>query len=164
MSRPPRLASLDYIGGWRYSLTVCAWQRTQVFRDKRTVDLVWEQFRYTALHERCEITAYCFMPDHAHFLVAGVEEDSDFLRFVRLAKQRSGWRYRRAGFDPLWQEGYYERVLRSDEDSPGVARYILGNPLRAGLVDRVEDYPFWGSSVYSRAELIDYVGAYSGRT
>jgi REP-associated tyrosine transposase len=98
------------------------------------------------------------MPDHAHLLVAGGDPDADFKRFARLAKQRSGWRYKRKRGQPLWQEGYHERVLRADEDSPAVARYILGNPLRAGLVRAVEDYPFWGSGTHSRGELLDYVG------
>jgi len=36
-----------------------------------------------------------------------------------------------------------------------IAKYILANPVRAGLVTSVADYPFWGSGVWSRAELIE---------
>jgi len=154
MSRPPRLPAFDYVGGWRYFLTTCTWQRSRAFTDAAVVDLVWDQFRYTGEHEHCEVLAYCFMPDHAHFLVAGGNERADFREFVRLAKQRSGWRYKRRHDAPLWQDGYYERVLRSEESSGSVARYIMGNPIRANLVERVEDYPFWGSGVYTRDALI----------
>lgn len=42
----------------------------------------------------------------------------------------------------LWQDGYYERVLRRDEDSPAVIDYILNNPVRAGLVDDPLAFPF----------------------
>jgi hypothetical protein len=45
-------------------------------------------------------------------------------------------------------------VLRGDEATLGVARYILENPVRAGLVARVEDYPFAGSMVYPIAEIL----------
>jgi hypothetical protein len=36
-------------------------------------------------------------------------------------------------------------------------RYIVENPVRAGLVARVEDYPFLGSTVYSIAEILEAV-------
>ena len=49
----------------------------------------------------------------------------------------------------------YDRVLRADEDTVSVVRYILENPLRAGLVTRPEDYPYSGSSTYSIEALVD---------
>jgi len=35
--------------------------------------------------------------------------------------------------------------LRNDEDLLDVARYVVANPVRAGLVPRVGDYPFWNA-------------------
>ena len=43
----------------------------------------------------------------------------------------------------LWQRGYYDRALRRDEDIKDATRYIVMNPLQAGLVKRVGDYPLW---------------------
>jgi hypothetical protein len=43
----------------------------------------------------------------------------------------------------VWQRGFHDRALRGDEDLPAVARYIVANPLRAGLVRSVRDYPHW---------------------
>jgi hypothetical protein len=43
----------------------------------------------------------------------------------------------------LWQPGFHDHAIRCDEDLIAVARYVVGNPLRAGLVDVVGDYPFW---------------------
>jgi hypothetical protein len=45
--------------------------------------------------------------------------------------------------DRLWQKGYHDRALRRDEDLQQAARYIVANPLRAGLVKRLGDYPLW---------------------
>ena len=45
----------------------------------------------------------------------------------------------------LWQAGFHDRAIRSDEDLLVVARYVVANPLRAKLVDRLGDYPFWNS-------------------
>ncbi|MNR61582.1 hypothetical protein D3C85_1833710 [compost metagenome] len=44
---------------------------------------------------------------------------------------------------PLWQHGFHDRAIRREEDLQAVARYIVANPLRAGLVERIGDYPLW---------------------
>jgi putative transposase len=95
------------------------------------------------------------MPDHGHFLIEGVKENSDFKRFCKLAKQRSGGvpAHRHGG--PLWQEGYYDRILREGDDALAVARYLLNNPVRAGLVAAPAEYPYLGSDRWTVAELID---------
>jgi hypothetical protein len=46
-------------------------------------------------------------------------------------------------------------VLRDDEVTQTVAKYILENPVRAGLMREPLDYPFSGSLVYSREQLVD---------
>lgn len=43
----------------------------------------------------------------------------------------------------FWQHGYYDHALRNEEDIKQIARYIVANPLRAGLVDKIEMYPYW---------------------
>jgi hypothetical protein len=55
-------------------------------------------------------------------------------------------------------------VLRNDEPTLGVARHTLENPIRAGLVARVEEYPFAGSLVYPIAEILAAVQLMPSRT
>jgi len=43
----------------------------------------------------------------------------------------------------IWQDGFHDHALRQEEDLAEVARYIVANPLRAGLVERVGDYSHW---------------------
>jgi len=57
----------------------------------------------------------------------------------------------------LWQRYGYERVLRNEEATPAVARDTIANPVRAGLVRSPADYPFWGSFVYTREALLEYI-------
>jgi len=57
----------------------------------------------------------------------------------------------------LWQEGYYDRVLRDSEQTFEVAKYIAGNPVRAGLCDDVRKYRHTGSTRYSLEELAENV-------
>ena len=48
-------------------------------------------------------------------------------------------------------------VLRHDEATIHVARYVLENPVRAGLVSPIDDYPYVGSMTMSVRELLDSV-------
>ncbi len=77
--------------------------------------------------------------------------------FAQRAKQLSGFYGLRQVGEPIWQAGYFEHVLREDEDTRRVAAYILDNPVRAGLAATPAEYPFSGSAVCSLAELLDYV-------
>lgn len=75
------------------------------------------------------------------------------------AKQYSGFYYAQQFRERLWQRYGFERVLRESEPTSVVARYILENPVRAGLVSRIEDYPFLGSFEYTLSQLIEYAYA-----
>ena len=95
------------------------------------------------------------MPDHLHLLVEGQSDDADLVEFARDIKQRIAYHClpRRRG--SIWQKGYYERVLRDDEGTLTVARYILANPVRAGIVREMRDYRFSGSAVWSWEQLLE---------
>jgi putative transposase len=125
-----------------------------VFVDPAWVHLVRSQFVRAADATGMALLAYCFMPDHVHLAVIGTRESSDARRFIVLAKQLSGFAYRQGRADRLWQRYAFERVLRNGDDLPAVINYVLANPVRAGLVERIEDYPFVGSCTCSLQELL----------
>jgi len=91
------------------------------------------------------------MPDHLHLLVEGLHEHSDLKRFQLGAKQYSGFHYKKQFGGILWQRYAYERVLRSHELTLDVARYILTNPIRAGLAPTIDAYRFSGGEVSANA-------------
>jgi len=82
------------------------------------------------------------MPSHLHLLIQG-SQGSRLLPFVKYFKQTSSFDCR-GETTRLWQRSFYDRVLRVEEDLEGVARYIWGNPVRAGIVDDSERFPFSG--------------------
>ena len=90
-------------------------------------------------------------------LVAGESETSDLRKFAKLVKQRSGWRFARRDKGRLWQPGYYDRVLRDEDATAAVVKYIIANPVRAEIVESPLDYPHWGSALYTREQLLDFV-------
>jgi putative transposase len=95
--------------------------------------------------ESFSVWAYCFMPDHVHLLIEGARSKTDMRRFMRLFKQKAGYWFKSIYKEKLWQPGYYERVLRDDEGTLTVVRYILENPVRKGLVEHFSHYPYLGS-------------------
>jgi putative transposase len=90
--------------------------------------------------------AWVLMPDHAHWLIHLGDTDPLCLVVNRVKSASARLTNRvlsRKG--ALWDAAYHDHALRTDEDLRGVARYIIANPLRAGLVQNICDYPFWNA-------------------
>jgi putative transposase len=154
---PEHLRGFEYVGFARYFLTFCTLEQRRYFDRADNVDIVRDQFLRAATEQAFEVIAYCFMPDHVHLLAEATREDADLKRFTKIAKQLSGFYFRQARGEVLWQRYGYEHVLRYEEATPAIAKYIVENPIRAGLAVTPLDYPHWGSFVCSREELLDYI-------
>ena len=96
------------------------------------------------------------MPDHVHQLVKGVSLEADGRRYIKLAKQYSGFYFERAFNERLWQRYGHDRFLRRDEEPRATVRYIIENPVRGGLAETVEEYPYTGSQIHSVKDLVDW--------
>ncbi|NBB11905.1 transposase [Pseudomonas sp. SLFW] len=105
--------------------------------------LVVDEFRRADREEIAASVAWVVMPDHIHWLAELKGGSLDQL--VKQVTARSAIAVNRATHrrGRVWQQGYHERALRYDEDLKAAARYIMLNPVRAGLVQRVGDYPLW---------------------
>ena len=93
-----------------------------------------------------ESLAWVIMPDHIHWLFELKQQD--LAGVVRRIKSRSTLviNRRRQSKEQVWQPGYHDRAVRAEDDLRKMARYIIANPLRAGLVDRVGDYSLWDAA------------------
>ena len=94
------------------------------------------------------VHAYCVMPDHLHILVEASQK-MGVIEFVKTVKGRFYSWCKRRGIELRLQKSFYDHVLRRDEDVRTVARYILGNPVRAGISIKIGEYPFAGSTEFS---------------
>jgi putative transposase len=136
---------------------MCTFERRSCFSCAAVVDPVRDELLRTAAAHDVDVPAYCFMPDHLHALIEGAAQDSDLAECAAQFRQRTGYWYRRAHRRWLWQDGYYDHVLRHEDDTLSVARYIVANPTRARLCQDIRSYPFIGSSTYSTDELAEGV-------
>jgi len=104
------------------------------------------------------VPAYCLMPDHVHLFLEGTSNEADLCEAVRVWKQIVGHAWRRHMNVPLWQTGFHDHVLREGDDTRAVVRYLLNNPVRAGLVRDAADYRWSGSSHFTFEELARHAG------
>ncbi|POA16708.1 transposase [Pseudomonas sp. FW300-N1A1] len=129
--------------GRGYLLTAVVHQRRPVFTDWRLGRLLSAELR--RIHDQGWVNslAWVVMPDHFHWLIQ--LEQHSLARIMQTTKSRSTLTINRASnrVGALWQSGYHDRALRDDEDLLPFARYIVANPLRAGLVEKIGDYPLW---------------------
>jgi len=148
----PRLKGFPYQGSFNYFVTIGAYQKTPYFQNEQLIAMVLPILQKVSTQFKFSIADYCFMPDHLHLLLVG-EETSSLKDFVRVFKQRSSFYFRQKQNAPLWQPSYYDHILRKEESLKGVARYILENPVRKGLVDNFKKYAFLGSMIFDITEL-----------
>jgi putative transposase len=145
--RPTRIHGFDYRGSYPYSLTFCTFRRRRYFEDVSVVSIVLREILRTAIESEFDVLAYCFMPDHLHLLVQSHAPDADLLAFVKRCRQRTTVAVSRPAGALLWQRGYHERTLRSEERVETVAKYMQANPVRAGLVHTADEWPHTGGTL-----------------
>lgn len=131
------------ISGQIYVVTAVVQNREPVFTDFKRGRLVVDALRKAQEEQRAQSLAWVIMPDHLHWLIE--LQNSTLSNTVARTKSRIAVALNRSinREGPLWQHGFHDRAIRKEEDLQAVARYIVANPLRAGLVKRVGDYPLW---------------------
>lgn len=136
------------IPGQMYHVTARAKTGSRVFVDPAAAFVICAAFHTVEAATDARLLAWVLMPDHAHWLVELGERD-DLSRLVARLKSASAGACNAASAvtsrTSVWQAGFHDRAVRRDEDVLAVARYVVANPLRAGLVERLGDYPWWNS-------------------
>jgi putative transposase len=85
--------------------------------------------------------AACLMPDHLHWLYEVEDNLSRKVAQLKSLSTRISWRHGRSG--SLWQRSFHDRAVRGGREVIlETARYIVENPVRAGRVERSEEYPY----------------------
>jgi putative transposase len=147
-----RLDPEIYRGKILVSFTLCIKNRKELFVSND----IFSRFESILLKELAEgdVSAqiYLFMPDHVHLILSGREENTDILKCLNSYKKQTGfWLYKNKP-SIKWQKDYYDHILRKEEDLETIIKYILNNPVRAGLVDNWKQYQFKGSTIFNLNE------------
>ena len=131
--------------GGVYLITTVTDQRVPWFQVFSFAQLICRHIDHgVCLKDACNL-CWVVMPDHIHLLLQlGETELSVVMKRLKartaIALNREIGRRGR-----FWAPGFHDHALRKEEDLLAVSRYIVANPLRAGLVKSLSDYPYWNA-------------------
>lgn len=129
-----------------YLVTTACVGRSPRFRDWCCASAASRALTEALLWRDSQLLCWVLMPDHLHLLVElGSSETLSRLmqRVKAVTAQMASVRVAHCG--AMWAPGFHDRALRCDEDVVAVARYVIANPLRAGLSHTVGEYPYWNA-------------------
>nr|WP_041770490.1 transposase [Pseudomonas resinovorans] len=144
MPRDDLIRGRASIPGQIYHITTTTEGRQPLFRDFHCARLAIAEMRRLEEQNLIRSVAWVLMPDHLHWLLQ-LNGPISLSTIIKVFKGRSARRLgmHLQGSSSIWQRGFHDHALRREEDLLTVARYLVANPLRDGLVERIGDYPFW---------------------
>jgi putative transposase len=141
MARLPRIV----IPGIPHHVTQRGNRRERTFFEDGDYELYLDLLADAAKQARAEIWAYCLMPNHVHIIITPSDEDGLRRTFRTVHRHYTGYinaRLRTTGH--LWQ-GRFGSVAMDEAHFVAALRYVSLNPVRAGLVEKAEDWR-WSSA------------------
>ncbi len=113
-------------------VTASTRRRAPILRGKGA-DAVSEAFQQSRAQGRASVLAYVVMPDHIHALLRP-EAGAPIGKIVAFIKHVSMKAIKRDGHaGRVWEERFYDRVMRTEDELRNAIAYIHANPVRAGL-------------------------------
>jgi putative transposase len=128
-----------------YLVTAVTNRRVPWFIEAKLARLVSRNMQ----HPNCLVDSrnlcWVVMPDHIHVVLELGRKDLSMV--MKRIKARSAVLLNReiGRTGRFWEPGFHDHALRREEDVMAVARYVIANPIRAGLVDQIGDYPYWNA-------------------
>ena len=143
MARRPRIA----VGGVVCHVLNRANARFPIFRARRDLEAFERLLVAANEHVPMRMLDYCLMPNHWHLVLWPVG-DGDLSLFMKwLSATHTQWwhdAHDTVGTGHLHQGRFKSFPVETDRHFVAVCRYVERNPVRAGLVERAEDWR-WGS-------------------
>jgi 8-amino-7-oxononanoate synthase len=132
-----------------YFLTTCTESRSPVLAHPAAARVVIDALRWLREQGRIQLLGFVIMPDHVHVALA-LREGFTLADIMRLFKRRTSRQIHVLAVGAncirdrqvLWQDGYYDHLLRDRNDFQTRLTYMHDNPSRAGLVKHAAEYPF----------------------
>ena len=93
-----------------------------------------------------ELDAFCLMPNHVHLVCTPLARaDGTYHAMSAIMHSLKGYTAHQANQilernGAFWQHENYDHVVRSEDERGRIITYLLNNPVKAGLVDHVEDW------------------------
>ena len=130
------------IPGRYYAITITTQDRRAIFTQLPVNQLLGQEIYKLEDKQYADVIAYTIMPDHIHLLIK-LGSTLELGQVIKFFKGRTATLLRNTVTGKVWQKGYYDTCIRREEELLNQARYIVANPLRKGLCERVSEYSYW---------------------
>jgi len=129
-----------------YFVTTCAFKRRPILATKAATDILIDEWKRARHRHGCVSGRYVIMPDHVHFFCRAKTNAKALAVFMQAWKQWTSKRItRELGLPaPIWQEEFFDHVMRSTESYSQKWNYVRENPVRAGLASNSVGWPWQG--------------------
>jgi REP element-mobilizing transposase RayT len=140
-----------------FFFTLCARHQGKPFANAELATAVVESLIWRKQQHGWLLFCYCLMPDHLHFILKLRPHEIKYFQaggrglvpegvldqvgnFKKYTTTQIWWKQNGAGL--LWQRSSYDRVIRYNQSVQEAASYVLDNPVRKGLVQQWQEYPY----------------------
>jgi putative transposase len=127
----------------------------RLLQTERNAGLLIDVLRSLVAERTFKLHDFVIMPDHLHLLFT-IDFEMTVEKAMQLVKGRFSYRLgKEFGLKgEVWQRGFSEVQVLGDESLQGYRAYIANNPVKAGLVDSPEKYPYcFESLARKKAEM-----------
>jgi len=127
-----------------YFVTTVTYKRKPLFNSLYSARIVIQTMKQLDNDEIVDSLSWVVMPDHLHWLIQLSDEYTlpDVIKRLKaVSAQRLNKQLNRKG--PIWQPYYHDHSISKEENLKKIARYIVTNPIRAGLTKNINNYSHW---------------------
>ena len=143
--------------GGIYLVTFTTQDRATCFVDHGMATVACRAITDRRLWRHSELLAWVLMPDHWHGIVR-LGEAEPLSSLVGRVKANSSRQVRASHtVARVWARAFQDRALRRDESVLDAARYVVMNPVRAGLVASPSMYPYWDAASIGHDDLLPHL-------
>ncbi len=118
-------------------------QGRRLFQSERNAVLLIDVLRNCVAKRRFELHDFVIMPDHVHLLLT-VQPGMSIEMAMQYVKGGFSFRLKKEKgvLGEVWQRGYSEIRVNGGEEYEACRRYIAENPVKAGLAQDPDTYPY----------------------
>ncbi len=133
-------------GHGTYFITSSSFGKKCIFQTGRMASLLVEVLQHYRLARRFLLHEYVIMPDHFHTLLTPNETLERAMQLIKggfsfRARKELGW------VGEVWQNSFYDRRVRDAGEYVGFRKYIWNNPVKRGLVQTAEEFPYTSATL-----------------
>ena len=148
----PRLRHI-HLNEHPYMITTNTMNREPIFTDNKAADIGMDAILFGRKQQWYYLLAFVIMPDHLHLVIIPKDKNiSECMKSIKgfTAKKINEVLGREGA---IWQSGFYDYILNSEDMILTRIRYIEENPVRKGLVINPEEYKYSSSGYRGKTDF-----------